>query len=228
MTSIIVPKRSLVLPQGSRGGIALPQSQRGFMVVNPSRFGGGTPAVTWNPADIGLGVQLTNSNLTMRRQPAGSTWCAVRATTSKATGKWYFEAKLEVTVGGPDMMVGLANSSLVLSGNYCGSSTGSYGLYTLNGNKYNNSTGTAYGSAQAVDDVIGIGYDADAGKIWFSINNVWIASGNPAAGTNPAFTGVPTNLFPCASVFDQNDAYTGRWSAADITGTIPAGFSAWG
>lgn len=41
MPALIVPKRSLILPRGSRDGVVLPQSQRGFMVVNPARFGGG-------------------------------------------------------------------------------------------------------------------------------------------------------------------------------------------
>lgn len=200
-------------------------SHHGLLLAGAS---GGVAATLWSSTDKSSNVQITNAGLTMRRSSAGSGWCAVRATSSKPSGKWYYEAKLEVTVGGPDMMVGLADSALVVQGNYCGSSTGSYGLYTLNGNKYNNSTGVAYGSAQAVNDVIGIAYDATNGKIWFSKNNVWIASGDPAAGTNPAFTGVPAGLFPCASVFDQNDAYTGRWLASDITGTIPSGFSAWG
>jgi hypothetical protein len=45
MASIIVPKRSLILPAGSRGGLVLPRRQRGFMLVNPARFGnnGGDP-----------------------------------------------------------------------------------------------------------------------------------------------------------------------------------------
>jgi hypothetical protein len=39
MASLIVPKRSLILPRGSRGGLVLSQHQRGFMMINPSRFG---------------------------------------------------------------------------------------------------------------------------------------------------------------------------------------------
>jgi hypothetical protein len=52
MDSIIVPKRSLVLPRGSRGGLELPQRQRGFMVVNPSRFGGASGDPYWANVDI--------------------------------------------------------------------------------------------------------------------------------------------------------------------------------
>ena len=43
-------------------------------------------------------------------------------------------------------------------------------------------------------DINGVAFDADGGKLWFSHNGTWQASGNPATGANPAFT-VPSGRY---------------------------------
>lgn len=60
--------------------------------------------------------------------------------------------------------------------------------YSADGNKYSGSTATAFGSSwTTAGDTIGVAVDMDEGKIWFAKNNTWQDSGNPGAGTNPAF-----------------------------------------
>jgi hypothetical protein len=227
MTSIIVSKRSLVLPQGSRGGLALPQGQRGFMVVNPSRFGGGTPAVTWNPADCSSAITLSSGSLVARKTSGGGAWVSVRATLARSTGKRYFEVL--VTGGGGtglDLMIGLSDSAMAVATQYSGQTAGSYGYYKLNGNKYNSATAAAFGSAYTEGDIIGIATDLSAGKLWWAKNNVWPGSGDPAAGANAAFTGLSGSLFPAVSFF-QDSIVTGRFKASSFTYTPPTGFSSW-
>src|SRR5262245_38358351 len=59
---------------------------------------GGAATVTWNPADIGGNLTLSNSNLDVEKAGgASAAWTSVRATLSKSTGKRYFE----ITIIGP-------------------------------------------------------------------------------------------------------------------------------
>jgi hypothetical protein len=73
--------------------------------------------------------------------------------------------------------------------------TTGYGYYTT-GSKYGGSGGIAYGNTFTTSDVIGCALDLDNGKIWWSKNGVFQASGDPAAGTNAAFTSVSGTFVP--------------------------------
>jgi hypothetical protein len=60
-------------------------------------------------------------------------------------------------------------------------------LYSYNaGGSETNSSANAY--TIAAGGIIGIAYDEDSGKAWFSIDGVWHGSGNPATGANPVVT----------------------------------------
>lgn len=121
---------------------------------------------------------LSNGNL---YYTGGSTVVA-RSTMTACTGKYYWEI--------------VAGSSA--STRYTGVNRSDYTAtdagwvnhqrsYEQGGNKVSGS-GSAYGSTWTTGDVIGHAIDLTSGKIWFSKNGVWQASGNPAAGTNAAFT----------------------------------------
>ena len=69
-----------------------------------------------------------------------------------------------------------------------GNSANSVSYTSDTGNVITNSSGSAYGRSYAAGDVIGIAFDADTGKVWFTKNNTWQNSGDPVAGTNPATT----------------------------------------
>ncbi|NBW20800.1 MAG: hypothetical protein EBR82_73840, partial [Caulobacteraceae bacterium] len=76
-------------------------------------------------------------------------------------------------------------------------SSNAYLYYSATGAKQNRGAGgglTAYGSSYTVNDVIGVAVDMDSGKIWFSKNGVWQASGDPATGSNPAYSDLLTYL----------------------------------
>jgi hypothetical protein len=92
-------------------------------------------------------------------------------------------------------MIGIAPATTQGSSGSPGLSvTTGYGYYTT-GNKYGGSS-AAYGNTFAADDVIGCALDLDNGKIWWSKNGVWQASGDPAAGTNAAFTSISGTFVP--------------------------------
>ena len=52
------------------------------------------------------------------------------------------------------------------------------------GSYRNDNTNTAYGDSYTTGDYIGIAFDLDNMKLYFSKNGVWQNSGDPAAGTN--------------------------------------------
>ena len=119
-----------------------------------------------------------------------------RATFGFSSGKWYWETKIValgqsgvnrewIGVVGPewDIAIGSGNSFVHYSGN------NGYG-YGASGQKANNNTEASYGTGFALNDIIGTAVDIDNGKIWWSLNGTYQASGDPAAGTNAAYTGL--------------------------------------
>lgn len=184
-----------------------------------------TPPTTWNPSDNG-GLTLSNGNLTA--VGTGSTYYSVRATNGYSTGKRYFEIRVDATGDSVYGQVGVLGASASLTGAVGDSAVG-WAYYQETGEKYHSGVAASYGSAWTTGTVIGCAVDLDAGKIWWSKNGVWIASGNPATGAKPAFTGLSGTLFPATSIYASNgDTVTARFSAADQTYAAPSGFSAWG
>ena len=62
--------------------------------------------------------------------------------------------------------------------------TGGY-IYFTNGKIYSTSTGSggsAYGDSFAHGDIIGVAFDLDNSKLYFSKNGVWQNSGDPTSG----------------------------------------------
>jgi hypothetical protein len=68
-----------------------------------------------------------------------------------------------------------------------------YMLYLSSGQKANNGSYTAYGSNVAAEDIVSVA--VKDGKIWWGVNGVWIAGGDPENGTNPAFSGISGEYF---------------------------------
>lgn len=189
-----------------------------------------SPPVTWNPADKHSDIALSFANKVATRNASGDDMVAVRATLSRSAGKWYFEI-LGNFAGFPiprNLAAGIATSAMSLS-EYPGDDASSYSYYSLNGNKLNAAAGTAFGATWGNGAVVGVAYDADAGHVWFAKDNVWQGGGNPAAGTSPAFTGVPTGQFPAVGIYEGSSRIlaTLRAVAGDQSYAPPAGFSPW-
>ena len=79
---------------------------------------------------------------------------------------------------------------------------------------------TGYTAAPNAGDIVQVAFNADDGKIYFGVNGTWQNSGNPATGTNPAYTGLDTSLFyfPCASTGSDVEANFGSPSFAISSG----------
>ena len=128
------------------------------------------------------------------------------------TGKWYIELCNIVSNG--YHCFGIINEKQFRYGNKLLDGTGAYQYQAWNGQvRGNGGSSTAYGATwQAVGDVIGLAFDTDTGKIYWSKNGTFQNSGDPANGTNPAFT-VPTDT---QYYFGWSDYYTGAEGTVHI------------
>ena len=179
-----------------------------------------TTGTAWNPLDKSSSVIITG--LQAANNGTASVG-GVRADQSKTTGKWYFEAtinQINNTYG--ILSIGVSNWYANL-GQYIGvNSDGvSYmgsGYAYYNGNYIWNNTG-----AMAVNDVIGVAFDADAKKIWFSRNGVF--GGSPAAGTGAIEVPTLSVYYPTFGSY-QDDAATANFGLTAFAYSPPSGFSA--
>lgn len=182
------------------------------------------PLTLWNLLDKSTGISLSASEL---KATAGTAaWKTVRASSSRSTGKYYFEVRIDATDAGRNHEVGICPSTtnlesyLILTGIGYDGATGHFG-------KDNISLGSP-GVTYTTGDIVGVALDAGAGKIWFAKNNTWLASGDPANGINPAYSSLSGSWFPAFSPFEVNTAATARFRSAHFTYTPPSGFAAWG
>ena len=181
---------------------------------------------TWSAIDKASDCTLANGNLdvTTTNAPADN---QVRGTIGVSSGKWYWEMLVNTTSNAT--MLGIVDASVTANtGVFPGTTAITYGYYGNNGNKYNNNTSSAYGNTYGSGDVIGCALDLDNGKIWWSKNGTWQASGDPAAGTNAAYTGVSGTKQPAAADVGGSTAInvTANFGQRAFAYTAPSGFKA--
>lgn len=175
-----------------------------YCVINAVSNGYGTTAA----------LVPTSGNLNFSDSTTTNKTCVGSMTAP--SGKWYFE--LTCTSTGV-YSVGLLDKQ-----------TNNESFYRNNG-AYSASFGgggtTGY-SSWTNGDVIGVAWDADAGKLWFAKNNTW-QSGSPSAGTSPTNT-FTAGLSLFADIFTDNSAGTKSGSfnfgQRPFSYTPPTGFKA--
>ncbi len=184
---------------------------------------------TWNPADKHADVTLSNGNLTAA-QSATVNNRGVRAVEFKAAGKFYFEIEVDSASGSPDGYFGLSDNDEVLTA-ALGNGAEGYAYHFADGDARNNGSESAYGDSLAATDILGVAVDFTAGAIWFSKNGTWQGGatiGEVEAGTttNAAFTSITSNPLTPAASLNATITITLHSDAANLTYTVPTGFTA--
>jgi hypothetical protein len=183
---------------------------------------------TWNPSDKSANITLSNGNLTA--QGTNGSDGGVRSTTSKSTGKHYFEVTWLSATGGVNSGCGIATSAAVLAG--MGATALGVALMYQSGTIYVNGTssGITIGTPSAP---ICIAVDLTNSRIWFRVGaGNWNNSGTANPATNVGGINIAA-LFPAsaayAAVTTQNstNTYTANFGASAFTQTVPSGFTAW-
>ena len=79
---------------------------------------------------------------------------------------------------------------------------------------------------QSTSDIIGVAYDADNEKLWFSKNGTWqdtSGTPNPATGADPAMSGFGgTEMFPMVSIYQSSAEW--NFGQRPFTYSMPSGF----
>jgi hypothetical protein len=188
-------------------------------------------AITWNSADAAT-ITFSNGNLTATSNAAGGG--GTRATVSKSTGKYYFEATMS-TWSGTGAETGLATSSAtLLGGGLAGQAAVTRSQGGVNGSIYINGTysGSSLGPRTS-GDIIGIASDLVAGLIWFRAapSGNWNGSGtaNPATGVGGISLGALAGsvLFPFFAASSTGQVATANFGASAFSGAVPSGFISW-
>ena len=138
------------------------------------------------------------------------------------SGKFYYEYVATSTSGAPG--IGVCDVTNYNMSSQPGDDANSWGIWLQTGEVKNNSV-TAYTlGGFSVGDKLILAFDMDAGKVWFGKNGTWGNSGNPAAGTNPAFSNLAGKLI--SPVLKQYAAGSFNFGQQPFVYTPPSGFVA--
>jgi len=216
-------KRGLYLPEGK----ILKGRPTELMQVGPNFYSGGAAAASggFDPLYVPANYTLSNGNTTVSSTSAFAN-SSVLSLNTHNSGKYYFEFAfnnyLFNSIGINNDVKSTAVNSQV------GDTVHSWGWFNQN-NTYHSGSTTAYGPGGTNGMVLGCAIDWAAGKIWWSKNNVWVNSGDPAAGTNPAYTGQTFGTAYIAVNLYNGSPTSGtcKFTSASLTYAPPSGFSAW-
>ena len=218
-------------PEIAAQGFGLGDNQDDRFVAVPD---GPLDDFRFNSSDMSPDITLENDELTVTTSGNTSGEALARTLGSKTTGKWYFELSIEA-YSSAGYSVGWVNGGHELDGYMVGEDSSAYGVGfdCDSGDTHDNGTNYSYSSDTANDgDYVMVAADLDDGKFWFGINGVWLESGDPANGTNPAvynFDLGGSAAYPAVTC--NNTTSLGTCQATILTntgaflGTVPSGFS---
>ena len=173
-------------------------------------------------------IVLSNSDLTASLSTSYPNQNkAIKAVTSKKTGKWYFEFRSYDYQILTKSRVGFGTET-ASNGYACGGSDSrSWGMELSTGNFYYGGEVIAIGPIALYSSIVGVALDLSNGKAWFSINGEWVLDGNPSTGVNPIFTFGNNRLFPMVSLQNMGifqSKVDVIFSSSALNHTIPEGF----
>jgi hypothetical protein len=185
---------------------------------------------TWDPAQLGTGVTLSNGNLTATANSAA--WSSTQTTVSHSSGKYYFEFNsVSGGTSGNGIMFGVASTTPLNS--YSGSTTGSYGAQFLPNSWYNNggANGNLY-PAGGQTSSWGVAMDLTSKFIWIRNNancSRWNTGGDPVAETGgisiSSVGGAGTNVYVTFSGGAGGASATGNFGQGTFTCSPPTGYT---
>ena len=159
----------------------------------------------------------------------GDAWRTMYATFGASSGKYYWEQKITNFTGSEPHYIGIVSDDQMSNSNIDQATTSRGYFYTPYGDARNNNSQSSYGDSWTTGDIIGIALDLDNSKIFFSKNGVFQNSGDPANGTNPAFTITSGYTYiPATSTYYNLNRYdmnfgNGAFGSQQLTGTTYQG-----
>ena len=166
-----------------------------------------------NPLTIPNGASLTLSEGNLQFNGT-STDAGAKATFGVSSGKWYWEVKVKMSddnSSGSDRILVATEDVRQITSATDSNSEGIWGIQSRSGsgatlNSFTNGTfsnGNSGSTGFNNGTIVGVALDADNGKLYFHKAGTYTDlsgnTGDPENGTNPTFTGLPTDgtfLFP--------------------------------
>ena len=161
---------------------------------------------------------------------------AIGGTFAVSSGKWYWEF---TAIGNPDTntahFMGVAKTSFSAQNDYDSDAHSFSDIWAYaahDGDKMNGSGQVSYGVGGATNTVYSCALDMDNGKIYWGItaggSTTWEASGDPAAGSNAAFTNLTGGIevYPIYTNSTVGCAFTYNFGQSGFGATPPTGFKA--
>jgi hypothetical protein len=207
-------------------------------------------AVTWDPANIGGGATLSNSNLTVTANGSttpGTAFQGVRSTVSQSAGKLAFEVTTNALT--QDMEIALVNGNHAQTTDAGEDQLNGIAFYPSGGggsqapmSVYQNSVQVLVPSGSPISDspgsIVTFCVDLTARLFWVTSNamrSVYGASAwNDSASANPAtgVGGIPINitgaLFICFFSSEGGAVVTLNAGSSTFSTFVPSSFAAWG
>lgn len=224
---------ALILPSRASA-----QMSGGAIFPGPGVKAYGSAAVTLNPSDKGANITLSGGNLTATNT---TTRNAVRSTTSKSSGKFYFEIAFSSVGGGGggfDHCIGIANASASLTNAPApgGNDKNSIAKYMGSANVQLNNTTVGSSNTSGPPATVCVAVDFSGSVIWFRIgsgnwnNN---AANDPATNTGGiSFSTINAGPFFAIVALEPNGGTTSaagtiNFGATAFSFTAPSGFGNW-
>ena len=207
------------------------------MVDSPTPYGTDTGVggsvrgnyCTLNPILSSANITFSNGNLDAAVGASSGVYRTAGGTIAISSGKWYFESIAITPFANSCVGVGDVTQSKATWESDTTTNSNFWFVNPLNGNKINGS-GASYGSAYSNGDIINCAVDMDNGKIWWGKNGTWFASGDPAAGTNAAYTNLSgktvTPAYFGGSSASGGATHTANFGQRAFAYTAPSGFKA--
>ena len=181
--------------------------ENNFCTLNAIDVGGHTPAT--NDA-----MTLAEGNLKVTHDNTGQ-WQGHRGTFPVSSGKWYYEVQMTTrpTHITENYGIGFFKADKYNQMYYGLAGNLAFGMNGNNAQTYKDTATTAYGTAADADgETYMVAVDFDNSKIWFGLEGSWMASGDPAAGSNPSISSFDAGTYlPLISSYAYAGSAMGVW-----------------
>ena len=188
----------------------------------------------YNPLNKFSSTTITNGNLLVTNGSSGDGWSTTGSTFAfPQTGKWYAEFTIVNRPFSGSTGIGIVPSNINFLNQSGDSARFAWGrVYFDNSGIIGPNNASVQNTTQAptytTGDIISVAFDSDNGTVWWAKNGTWTNSGNPATGTNPAYTGLTATAFPMGFVITSegysSSQIAGNWGQQPFTYTPPSGF----
>jgi len=179
--------------------------------------------VAFDPALTSTKCSLSNSNRTVARASGSGGGSSITTAAPQNSGKWYYEFKI-TSNNETDWTVGLCDPAFVYESNSVGTDADSANSFAVRNAfifsfTYKNGVIGDAVTTYALNDIIGVAYDADTRVVTLYQNNslVYTSAAISAGSYVPAVS--PATAAPSSGI--------GYFDAADLNFAPPAGYSAW-